>query len=152
MDAPHIERAAAADAAAVLALLTENRLPVAGLLEHLPTTIVARHNGRVVGCAALEVYADGALLRSVAIAPALQHHGIGRSLTVAALQLADDLELPAVYLLTTTAERFFPKFGFERIERGAVPASVHTSVEFTSACPASATVMRKVFGSRRRSR
>jgi amino-acid N-acetyltransferase len=144
MDAPPIERAAAADAAAVLALLAENSLPVAGLLEHLPTTIVARQDGRVVGCAALEVYADGALLRSVAIAPALQHHGVGRSLTAAALQLAEDLKLPAVYLLTTTAERFFPKFGFERIERGAVPAAVQTSIEFTSACPSSATVMRKV--------
>ena len=105
---------------------------------------LARQEGRVVGCAALEVYADGALLRSVAIALALQHHGVGQSLTAAALQLAEDLRLPAVYLLTTTAERFFPKFGFERIERGAVPASVQTSIEFTSACPSSATVMRKV--------
>ena len=104
MGAPPIERAAAGDAAAVLALLTENRLPVAGLLEHLPTTIVARQDGKVVGCAALEVYADGALLRSVAVAPALQHHGIGQSLTAAALQLANDLKLPAVYLLTTTAD------------------------------------------------
>src|SRR4249919_1821103 len=144
MGAPPIERAAGADVAAVLALLTENELPTAGLVEHLPTTIVARQDGRVVGCAALEVYPDGALLRSVAIARALQHHGLGRSITAAALQLADDLKLPAVYLLTTTAERFFPKFGFERIERVAVPASVQTSIEFTSACPSSATVMRKI--------
>jgi amino-acid N-acetyltransferase len=45
--------------------------------------------------------------------------------------------------LTTTAERYFPKFGFERIERNDVPASVQASVEFTSACPSSAIVMRK---------
>jgi amino-acid N-acetyltransferase len=49
-----------------------------------------------------------------------------------------------VYLLTTTAERFFRTFGFERIERAAVPQSVQTSIEFTSACPSSATVMRKI--------
>jgi amino-acid N-acetyltransferase len=144
MGAPPIERATAADAGAVLALLTENGLPVAGLLEHLATTIVARQDGRVAGCAALEVYPDGALLRSVAIAPALHRHGLGQALTAAALQLAKALGLPAVYLLTTTAEGFFPKFGFERIERQAVPASVRTSIEFTSACPSSATVMRKV--------
>jgi amino-acid N-acetyltransferase len=144
MGAPPIERAAAADVAAVLALLTENKLHTAGLPEHLPTTIVARQDGRVVGCAALEVYADGALLRSVAVAPALQHQGLGQTLTATALQLADDLKLPAVYLLTTTAERFFPRFGFESIERQALPASVQTSIEFTSACPSSATVMRKV--------
>jgi amino-acid N-acetyltransferase len=48
-----------------------------------------------------------------------------------------------MYLLTTTAERYFPKFGFERIERRDVPETVQASVEFTSACPASAVVMRK---------
>jgi amino-acid N-acetyltransferase len=48
-----------------------------------------------------------------------------------------------VFLLTTTAEKFFPKFGFEAITRADVPASVQTSVEFRSACPASAVVMRK---------
>jgi amino-acid N-acetyltransferase len=49
-----------------------------------------------------------------------------------------------VFLLTTTAERFFPKFGFEQIDREQVPASVQQSVEFQSACPASAIVMRKL--------
>jgi amino-acid N-acetyltransferase len=48
-----------------------------------------------------------------------------------------------VFLLTTTAERFFPRFGFEEIARDEVPASVQASVEFQSACPASAIVMRK---------
>ena len=38
---------------------------------------------------------------------------------------------------------FFPKFGFEQIARADVPASVQASVEFQSACPASAVVMRK---------
>ena len=45
--------------------------------------------------------------------------------------------------LTTTAERFFPRFGFERITRDDVPASVQASIEFREACPASATVMRR---------
>jgi amino-acid N-acetyltransferase len=46
-----------------------------------------------------------------------------------------------VYLLTTTAEAFFPHFGFERIERAAVPPRIQNSREFHGACPASATVM-----------
>jgi amino-acid N-acetyltransferase len=57
--------------------------------------------------------------------------------------LARDLQVPAIYLLTTTAERYFPKFGFERIQRADIPPAVQTSIEFTSACPSSATVMRK---------
>lgn len=124
-------------------MLDENHLPPDGLRAHLQTTIVARQHGRIVGSAALEMYLDGALLRSVAVAPALQHHGLGQQLTDAAISLARDAGVPAVYLLTTTAERYFPRFGFERIERQQVPASVQTSVEFTSACCASATVMRK---------
>lgn len=62
---------------------------------------------------------------------------------LAILQLARGLRTPHAYLLTTTAERYFPKFGFERIERHDVPASVQASTEFRSACPASAVVMRK---------
>jgi amino-acid N-acetyltransferase len=138
-----IERAQPADADDVLRLLERNRLPIDGLLDHFGTTLVARRNGSIIGSAALEVYPEGALLRSVAVAPDLQGQGLGRELTDAALRLAHDIDAPAVYLLTTTAERYFPKFGFERIARADVPSTVQTSIEFTSACPSSATVMRK---------
>ena len=140
---PCIERARAQDADEVFRLLERNHLPVAGLSEHLETTIVARENGAIIGSAALETYADGALLRSVAVAPERQHHGLGRQLTDAAIGIARALGVPAVYLLTTTAERYFPRFGFERVDRQDVPESVRASVEFTSACPSSAIVMRK---------
>ena len=139
----HIEQARPADAQDVLRLLERNHLPLDGLLDHLATTLVARQNGHIVGSAALEVYPDGALLRSVAVAPEAQGRSLGHELTDAAIRMAQALKVPAIYLLTTTAERYFPKFGFERIARTDVPATVQTSVEFTSACPSSATVMRK---------
>jgi amino-acid N-acetyltransferase len=139
----HIERARAGDADAVLQLLEQNHLPPDGLRDHLATTLVARDSGNVVGSAALEVYPEGALLRSVAVAPQRQGQGLGHDLTQAAIRLAQDLHVPAIYLLTTTADAYFPQFGFERIARGDVPASVQASIEFTSACPSSATVMRK---------
>lgn len=132
-----------AEAADLFLLLEENRLPLDGLKDHLGTTLVARRDGKIVGSAALEVYPDGALLRSVAVSQELQGQGFGSELTGAALRLAQDLQVPAIYLLTTTAERYFLKFGFERIERDEVPATVRTSVEFTSACPSSAAVFRK---------
>jgi amino-acid N-acetyltransferase len=138
-----IEPARAEDTDDVLRLLAENRLPVEGLREHLATTLVARQDGEIVGSAALELYRDGALLRSVAVKPALQRHQLGRQLTEAAIALAGQRQAPAIYLLTTTAERYFPKFGFERITRADVPATVQASVEFASVCPSSAVVMRK---------
>ena len=138
-----IETARAADAEAVLRLLEQNHLPPDGLRRHLARTLVARRDEEVVGSAALEVYPEGALLRSVAVAPTLQRQGLGHELTDAAIRLAQDLRVPAIYLLTTTAEHYFPKFGFEGISRADVPATVQASIEFTSACPSSATVMRR---------
>jgi amino-acid N-acetyltransferase len=139
-----VEPARSADLDAVLSLLRDNALPVDGLSDHLATTLVVRDGDRIVGSAALEVYGDGALLRSVAVAPGLQRSGLGRTLTHAAIDLARERGLPALFLLTTTADGYFPRFGFERIERTQVPDTVRESVEFTSACPASAIVMRKV--------
>lgn len=138
-----VEKARAEDGEAILELLKDEHLPPDGLLDHLATTYVARQHGRIVGSAALEVYDDGALLRSVAVTSALKGRGIGRDLTEAALAAARSLHVPALFLLTTTADAYFPKFGFERIPRSDVPSSVQTSVEFRSACPASAVVMRK---------
>jgi amino-acid N-acetyltransferase len=141
MEQRNIDRARPDDAEDVLRLLEQNHLPLDGLRNHLATTLVAREDGHIVGSAALEVYPEGALLRSVAVAAERQGHGLGRELTDAAIRLAKDLNVPALYLLTTTAERYFPKFGFVRIARGAVPATVQASIEFTSACPSSAAVM-----------
>ena len=140
---PTIEKARDEDADAIVRLLHDSILPVDGLSAHLATTLVARQSGRIVGSAALEVYPDGALLRSVAVAANLKGQGLGHELTRAAIQLAERMHVPALYLLTTTADAYFPRFGFERITRADVPSSIQQSIEFTAACPASATVMRK---------
>jgi amino-acid N-acetyltransferase len=138
-----IDRATSADGPAILDLLAANSLPGDGLLEHLHHAFVARSGSRIVGCAALEVYGDGALLRSVAVDAGFRGQGLGERLSRSAVDLATTLELPAVYLLTTTAERFFPKLGFGRIPRDHVPPGVQQSIEFRSVCCASAAVMMK---------
>jgi amino-acid N-acetyltransferase len=138
-----IELATARDLPEICALLERLHLPLAGVDEHLPTMLVAREGKRIVGTAGLELYADGALLRSVGVESHQQGRRLGHQLTDAALDLASTHGVNTIFLLTTTAERFFPKFGFEPITRDQVPPSVRESVEFQSACPASAIVMRK---------
>lgn len=138
-----IERALAGDLPQILDLLQRQSLPPDGLTDHAATTVVARQDGRVVGSAAIEMYADGGLLRSVAVDDSLKGQGLGRALTERAIDLARDAGLGSLYLLTTTADGYFPKLGFEPATRDDVPAGVRSSVEFTSACPASAVVMRK---------
>jgi amino-acid N-acetyltransferase len=138
-----IEAATVRDLPQIHELLDRHHLPLAGLDEHLATTLVAREGSQVVGAAALELYGDGALLRSVAVDSGQQGRGLGHELTEAALRLARAHRAEQVFLLTTTAEGFFPRFGFEAVRHADVPASVQASVEFQSACPASAIVMRK---------
>jgi amino-acid N-acetyltransferase len=144
-----IEAASDRDLPDVRTLLERQHLPLDGVDDHVGTMVVARDGAQIVGTAAVELYADGALLRSVAVDPAQQGRQLGHRLTEAALLLAQTHGATAVFLLTTTAEKYFPRFGFEQITRADVPASVQASVEFQSACPASAIVMRKRLASSR---
>jgi len=136
-----IDAAMLDDLPAILSLLERSGLPGDGLSDHLATALVARAGRAVVGSAALEVYGTAALLRSVAVEEAFQGQGLGTRLTRAALALARQQGITGVYLLTETAGGFFPRFGFRPIARSEVPSAVRRSVEFTSACPASAQVM-----------
>ena len=138
-----IEAATPRDLPAVHNLLARHHLPLDEVDAHVDTMIVARSEHGIVGTAALELYVDGALLRSVAVDPDFQGQQLGHRLTGAALQMAQAKGVDTVFLLTTTADKFFPKLGFEQIRRADVPESVQASVEFQSACPSSAVVMRK---------
>ena len=124
-------------------LLTTNSLPLDGVADSIERFVVAREDGRIVGCVGLEVYGDSALLRSAAVHDEVKGRGIGRTLVNEILADAHQQGVAAVYLLTTTAENYFPAFGFERIDRSEVPLELDASEELKGACPASAIVMRK---------
>ncbi len=130
-----------ADRSAVERLLTASKLPTAGISDSLDGFLVAESEGSVIGTIGIERYGVYGLLRSAAVDPAWQGKGLGRSLVEQLLSSARATELRAVYLLTTTAEGYFPAFGFSRVARESVPAEVRESVEFAEACPASAAVL-----------
>lgn len=77
----------------IVQLLRDAGLPIDGLVEHLNSAFVARDGAAIVGCSALETYADGALLRSVVVAPAARGHRVGQRLTEAAVTLAQSLAI-----------------------------------------------------------
>ena len=136
-----IEPAQSSDLAAILSLLERGGLPAAGLDQHLEAAVVAREGTRVLGCAAIELYGQAGLLRSVAVDPATRGLGLGIRLTEAALTLARGRGVRTVYLLTETAAQFFPRFGFRPIPREEVAPAVRRSVEFTEACAVTAQAM-----------
>jgi protein-tyrosine-phosphatase/N-acetylglutamate synthase-like GNAT family acetyltransferase len=139
--APVIGPAVPADLEAVRALAGASALPVADLGAPNQVFLVARDGGAVVGCVGLELYGDAALLRSLAVEPARRGTGLGAALHEAAIRAARARGVARLWLLTTTAERFFARRGFVRVDRVSVPAAVAASPEFAALCPASAACM-----------
>jgi amino-acid N-acetyltransferase len=140
--APDVRSATDADYPAVIALLEAAGLPTAGVPRTLVDFLVADTADGLAGAVGLERYGSDALLRSAVVRPGHQGRGVGVALVQALLDRARDGGLREMYLLTTTAERWFPRFGFAPVERAQVPDAVRGSVEFREACPASAAVMR----------
>jgi amino-acid N-acetyltransferase len=136
-----LRSAVPADLPAIEKLLTASALPLAGVARALPGFVVAESNGEIVGTAALEACCDNALLRSVAVAPEWRSRGLGRALVTRVIADAEARGTRALYLLTTTADHYFPSFGFQPITRDRVPTDVRETEEFQSACPASAVAM-----------
>ena len=136
-------RATASDLAKVETLLSQSHLPLDGVADCIDNFIVAEAGGSIVGSIGMETHEGVGLLRSAAVSKPLQGRGIGRRLVEELIADAKGQGISAMYLLTTTAEDYFPSFGFEKIERDKVPSALEASPELQGACPASAIVMKK---------
>ena len=136
-----IRAASASDLAAIEALLAENHLPTVGVAGAIDGFLVAEAGERIVGVVGMEYCGDYGLLRSTAVASEWRGRGVAKALVDRIVAAAESRGVRALYLLTTTAERYFPNFGFEVTSRDAVPDAIRATEEFQGACPASATVM-----------
>lgn len=127
----------------IINLLTENALPVNDIGEN--TLLFGFMNDNILsGSAGLEVFGDCALIRSISIQKSLQGKGYGAMLQKELEQVAQSNNIRCLYLLTTTAEGFFQKQGFITIQRDEVPATIRSTSEFSSVCPSTAFVMKKI--------
>lgn len=130
-----------ADLPAVQTFLKGQHLPIDGIVGNRSGFLLVEDQGRLIGVAGLEVHGNVGLLRSVAVDPAYRSQGIARQLVQQAIQYARQLRLTDLYLLTTTAENYFPRFGFKKIPRTQAPTVLHGSAEFQGACPETAALM-----------
>jgi amino-acid N-acetyltransferase len=136
-----IRKATNRDLDAVEGLLSANDLPLDGVKENLSGFIVAEQGGQVIGAVGLEKFGSIALLRSAVVSNEHRGSGVGRRLVEQILERAQKDGIEELFLLTTTAEDYFPRFGFTRTTRSAVPPAVKASAEFRGACPDTALVM-----------
>jgi amino-acid N-acetyltransferase len=86
---------------------------------------VAELGGEVIGCGALHVmWADLGEVRTVAVHPRVKGHGVGHAIVDRLLQVARELQLQRVFVLTFETE-FFNRHGFVEIEGTPVTAEVY---------------------------
>ena len=128
----------------VSALLREVGLPT----EDLEPPSKVRFYGvatelEVLGVVGLELFGEVGLLRSLAVSPKHQSNSLGSRLVSHAERAASESGVESLYLLTTTAERFFERRGYLLADRGEAPNAISTTRQFSGLCPASSAFMVK---------
>ena len=125
-------------------LLKDNGLPFSDIEnESIQLFSIAQENQNI-GIIGFEKYGKSGLLRSFVIEEQYRSKGIGAQVLSDFEKLVSELGITELYLLTTTADVFFTRNGFEVFDRNAVPQLIANTTEFDSICPASAVCMRKI--------
>jgi amino-acid N-acetyltransferase len=128
----------------VIALLSECALPVADIAPSSPPRFFGvRVDGVLVAVVGLEVHPPFALLRSLAVAPAFRGRGLARELVAFAESFAAAQNIESLFLLTTTAEKFFLRLGYAPTSRAAAPSAIQTTPQFAGLCPSSSAFLSK---------
>jgi UDP-N-acetylmuramate: L-alanyl-gamma-D-glutamyl-meso-diaminopimelate ligase len=98
----------------------------------------------LVGCVAVEVAGDVALLRMLAVAPERRGEGLGFVLVETATERARAQGVRQLYLVTDGAQGYFgEKLGFAAIDRKDVAPEIAATAEYALARSKAATWMRK---------
>ena len=104
-----IRAATNSDLSAVEGLLTASDLPTDGVRDNFSSFVVAEDDGAIAGAIGLEKYGSVALLRSAVVSPDHRGSGVGRRLVEQLLERAEEAGIDELFLLTTTAEEYFPQ-------------------------------------------
>lgn len=138
-----IQQAQKSDWKSITGLLSAAKLPIEDLNPELDNYFIATAGGTIIGVIGMDRYGCNGLLRSTAVEPAYRNTGTGNELVAHVLKDAVAQGIESLYLITNTAEAYFARKGFARINREQVPADLLQSKEFNGLCPSSAAVMHR---------
>jgi UDP-N-acetylmuramate: L-alanyl-gamma-D-glutamyl-meso-diaminopimelate ligase len=132
------------DMAAIRGLLEQTKLPLEPARDdQFGSFYVLRNERGVVGCVALEVVGDDAILRALAVDSEWRGAGYGWMLADVAVGQARWRGVRRIYLLTETASDFFAaKFGFRVVDRSTVGRGVAATETFSQPTAAGLVAMR----------
>jgi len=100
--------------------------PLTKLFDHLRdfSVFIDDETGKIIGCCALQFcWEDLAEIRSLAVYPDHTGKGVGTSLTTSLIEEARNYQIKELFTLTYRPG-FFKQFGFNEIEREALPLKV----------------------------
>lgn len=123
-------------------LLKKNNLPTEDINPGTQLFVVEEENN-VVGTVAVEYNFNEALLRSLSVSEEKRNAGIGLMLVEFIEDYVQKQGVKSIYLLTTTAENFFLKRGYQKTDRNAVPDFIKNTKEYSVLCSSSSTLMKK---------
>jgi amino-acid N-acetyltransferase len=104
---------------------------------------IIQDSGHVVGSVGLEICGEFGLMRSLTLSESLRGQGLGTQLVEHIEGYARSKKIKSIYLLTTSADQFFARLGYQITVREYAPAPLQGTTEFESICPASAVCMFK---------
>lgn len=126
---------------AIIHLLASNALPTADIYEKNITLFVGVHGSEIIATIGIETYGNVALLRSLCVKEGYKNQKVGEQILSYLITLCKHENIEALYLLTTTAEHYFLRHGFEKITRENTPLHIQQTREFKDICPSSAVIM-----------
>jgi len=139
-----INKVSLRDQQSVLMMLKDCELPVIDISpEKLNNFFSYCIGSSIVGVIGLEKRGDVGLLRSLAVTESHRRQGIAGELLTFLEANAVGQGIKALYLLTESSSVFFVKFGYAKIDRDLVPASIKQTEEFCALCPDDAECMKK---------
>ncbi|MCX6155349.1 MAG: GNAT family N-acetyltransferase [Candidatus Kapabacteria bacterium] len=120
--------------------LSVNNMHINDIDENIGNFILAEIDNKLIGTIGLEVYGDYGLVRSLAVDEQFRNNGIARELYFKILALSLQHGIKQLYLFTLSAEIFFAKLGFEKVDRNSVPFVMD---KYLDLCHETATCMSK---------
>ncbi len=126
-----IRKARIHDTGAILKLVNELALKQvllprspASVIENIRDFIIAEVDGEFAGCAGLHiVWLDLAEIRSIAVHPKMQKHGLGRQMVDRLVAEANDMGVQRLFAFTYVQD-FFEKMGFHVVQHKDMPHKV----------------------------
>ena len=128
---------------ALVALLTRNQLLGDDLPADLANFWLAFDGDQLIGSVGVDVYGNVGLLRSVSVDARYRNQSIARQLCEIAFRETRQRGITELYLITTTADRYFKGLDFVPVARNTVPEAILQTAQFSSLCPSSAVVMKQ---------